>query len=145
MTSRARDLAVKDGLELVGIVRDYGVDTITEFVRQRDRHQLEAMAVALAAMVPDDQPVSALLAWIEPPPTPRVLPVPTPRRLPPSVPADSEYGTSWLDDRVRKECGTHTAHNRHTSRGEQPCAACVVGERAYQRDRKRASRAERVA
>ena len=124
MTSRLRDLAVKDGLELVGIVRDYGLDTITEFVRQRDRHQLEAMAVALAAMVPDDQPVSALLAWIEPEHVDRSRPSKAGRKPP----------------RELRPCGTHAAFVRHKAAGQDPCGSCQGAERIYQRGRKRLAR-----
>jgi len=42
-------------------------------------------------------------------------------------------------------CGTHAAYNRHRKRGEDPCEACVVAERDYQRTRKRASRARGAA
>ena len=39
-------------------------------------------------------------------------------------------------------CGTGSAYARHKARGEEPCAACVAGHRAYRRElarRKRAS------
>lgn len=32
-------------------------------------------------------------------------------------------------------CGTHAAYERHKRRSEEPCPACVAGEREYQRAR----------
>jgi hypothetical protein len=42
--------------------------------------------------------------------------------------------------RVTQPCGTHAAFARHKARGEDPCAECVIGERAYQRGRGRPGR-----
>lgn len=60
---RACDLAV--------VVRDEPREGIEKWLARYTRHDLEAIAVTLACMVPDDRPVSELLAWIEEPAAPR--------------------------------------------------------------------------
>lgn len=47
--------------------------------------------------------------------------------------------------RPLRPCGSHAAHARHVARGETPCPVCVLGERAYQRARKRTKRGKVVA
>jgi hypothetical protein len=42
--------------------------------------------------------------------------------------------------RVLQPCGTHAAYMRHKARREDPCAECVIAERAYQRARDRRGR-----
>ncbi len=111
---RRADTAVADGLELVGLVRDYTADVIGDYLARRDREQLEALIVALAAMVPDDVSVDTLLAWIRPKP-----------KQPPGI------------TRQLRPHGTHAAFNLHRKHSEEPCAACWTGERLYQRDAKR--------
>lgn len=111
---RRADTAVSDGLELVGLVREYGPDLIEDFLDRRDLPQLYALIIALAAMVPDDVSVDHLLAWIRP----------KPKEAP---------GTT----RQLRPHGTHAAFNLHRTHGEEPCAACWTGERLYQRDAKR--------
>ncbi|MCW2601835.1 MAG: hypothetical protein JWM02_3664 [Frankiales bacterium] len=127
-TTRA-DYAVVEGLELVGIVREFGRDTIEEWLRHRDRLALETLVVVLAAMVPDDQTPGDLLAWCDP------------------ARARAERNrlarlrqAALLAPKPRKECGTHAAFNRHRNASEMPCEACVLGERIYQRDRGRRRR-----
>lgn len=120
--NRRADTAVADGLELVGLVREYGPDLIDDFLARRDRYQLEALVVALAAMVPDDRSVDELLAWIRPKPKE----APTTRR------------------QLRPH-GTHAAFMRHRAKHEEPCPACWTGERLYQRDAKRRQQAKRRA
>lgn len=116
------DRAVADGLELVGIVRDYGRDTIEEWVRDKDRLTLEQITVALAAMVPDDVPVSQLLAWCDYDLRERRL-----------------AQLRRLAGKAAKvaECGTRSGFGRHKARKEEPCEACRLAERVYQRNRKR--------
>jgi hypothetical protein len=111
------DTAVRDGLELVGLVHEFGQDTIAEFLRARDRPGIEALVVALAAMVPEDRTPDQLLAWLRPR-RPRAKAAPKPLRA----------------------CGTHAAFNRHKALGEPPCDRCVLGERQYQRDQARLQR-----
>lgn len=43
------------------------------------------------------------------------------------------------------ECGTHASFNRHLDNGEQPCVACVEGERIWQADAHRRRKQARVA
>ena len=127
------DLAVLEGLELVGIVRDYGVDTIESWVRRRQRTDLEAIVVALAAMVPDDKTPAELLRWLDPDRLSRNARTRAreARRKAAVVRAGAPI------DRVFQPCGTHAAFNRHRSRGEDPCGVCIAGERIYQRLRAR--------
>lgn len=51
--------------ELVVRVRDEGVDSIAELLDPLDRQALYGLTVALAALVPDDQPRDVLLAWMD--------------------------------------------------------------------------------
>lgn len=56
--------AMNRAAELVVMVRDEGTDAIGAFLDRCDRQALYALAVTLAAMVPDDQPMDDLLGWI---------------------------------------------------------------------------------
>lgn len=96
---------------LIGAVRDLDSPRIATLL---DRADLPALAVVLAAMVPDDERLSDLLGWTA------ALPAPQPLGVQPH--------------------GTHAAFVRHWARSEPPCELCVHGERAYQRDRKRRAR-----
>jgi hypothetical protein len=51
--------------ELVCLVRDEGPDSIGEWLAGLSKTETQALAVILAAMVPDDKPVDELLAWIQ--------------------------------------------------------------------------------
>jgi hypothetical protein len=75
---------------------------------------LPALAVVLAACVPDDARLSDLLDWTAD------LPQPKPAELQPH--------------------GTHAAYERHKNHLEQPCELCINGEREYQRNRRRRER-----
>lgn len=59
LVARVRPLA----LRLVGIVRDEGQDAVAGVLHPLDLRELYALAVVLAAMVPDDRPLSDLLGW----------------------------------------------------------------------------------
>lgn len=118
------DRAVEAGLELVGIVREYCRDTITEWVRQRDRLALEQMVVALAAMVPDDRSARELLDWCDPAHTAADRRLATLRRL------------AGKPQRIA-ECGTRSGYARHKNRSEEVCEPCVLAERLYQRNKQR--------
>ena len=133
------DPSVIAGLELVGIVRECGPDTVNEFLEDNAR-DLEDICVALAAMVDDTKTPRELLDWLHPKKYKQAMsqrvwamaqpPKPKPK-LPPRV-----YGP-----RVLTPCGTHAAYARHRSRGEAVCGPCGVEEKRYQRDRKRVERA----
>jgi hypothetical protein len=109
--------ALDRALELVVIVRDYGRDEITTWLRRRSRLDLEGIAVALAALVPEDSTPRDLLAWMDEPPRVRepYRPLPAEPRPP----------------RELAPCGTRAAHERHKIRGEKPCDACNEAQRAY--------------
>lgn len=102
--------SIPTALQLVGAVRNYDIFRAHDLLRDAD---LPALAVALAAMVPEDQTRTQLLSWMRPP-----LPV---KGLAP--------------------CATHAAFTRHKARGEQVDVACLEAEREYQRNRKRKERA----
>lgn len=57
--------AKKRAMTLTCMVRDESADTIGAYLDQLDRDALYALTVTLAAMVPDDVPMSVLLAWID--------------------------------------------------------------------------------
>lgn len=48
------------------LVRDESADGIGAYLDQLTTAQMYGLIVALAAMVPDDQPAADLLAWLEP-------------------------------------------------------------------------------
>lgn len=57
--------ALRRAQHLAGLVRTEGPDGIGAYLDALDREQLYAVVVTLAAMVPDDVPVSELLAWLD--------------------------------------------------------------------------------
>ena len=138
MTLTRADHAVIQGLELVGLVRDYGLDTIEPWVRRRERTDLEAIVIALASMVPDDKTPNELLGWLDPDRASRNAKTRAreARRKAAVIRAGAPI------DRVFQPCGTHAAFNRHKSRSEEPCDVCKAGERIFQRIRARERRAK---
>ena len=58
-------ISVKRATELVCLVRDEGPSATGAFLDRFNAQQMYALAVTLAAMVPDDRPVDDLLAWTE--------------------------------------------------------------------------------
>ena len=115
-------------LAMVTAVRT-GPDEVGRILELAD---LPALAVALAALVPDDQTINNLLRWYHP-------------HLPaaPAPATTAARERSALAVRVLQPCGTHAAYARHKTRREPACDACTVAERAYQnarpRDRRKAA------
>lgn len=64
--------AVRRGQRLACAVRDDGAWEVARITDALTRDELVALAVALAAMVPVDQPASGLLAWLDEPAAARV-------------------------------------------------------------------------
>lgn len=97
------------------------------------RNDLNAMLVALAAMVPADYSPAELLAWND---AKYLRPCDTPsaQSQPPLFPAVDAAG------RELKPHGTHAAFNRHKKRGEAPCDVCVLGEARFQAGRQQQRR-----
>lgn len=62
-------------LELAALVREHSRDTITGWLRGRDRLALEQLAVAAACMVDVERTPSELLAWVPQPDGPQPLTV----------------------------------------------------------------------
>lgn len=59
------DIGVERGLHLAGLVRDYDRVLLGRWLRSVGRRDLEDIALALAAMVDPDRPVSELLGWTD--------------------------------------------------------------------------------
>lgn len=116
-----------DAIALVSAVRSSPAD-VTDVLAGKDHQQLLALAVCLAALVPDDVPPSQLLAWLDP-----------------KAAAKGEV-RSWSDEQVKHAHATFTAHRIATNRGQQVAPLpwdVTAGEREYQRragERKRARR-----
>lgn len=60
------DWAAGRAIDLAMTVREEGRDGITAWLAAHDRQAIDAIAVALAAMVPANRTVRELLAWTEP-------------------------------------------------------------------------------
>lgn len=108
-------IALSRAVLLAAAVHDEGPRQVAAIVRPLTRQDLAEVAVCLAAMVPVDQTPTQLLAWNDEP-----------------DPAIALAAGTVEDATGLEPCGTHAAFNRHKLRGEQPCDACVVGERRYQ-------------
>lgn len=62
----AWNTSVLEALRVVQVVREYDKAQIGKLLGHlRDSGRTEGVLVALAALVPDDQPVSSLLGWID--------------------------------------------------------------------------------
>lgn len=84
---------------------------------------IAALTVA-AALIHVDQPIDRW--WQSTDPPPRI---------------DLE---TLIEGRPLAACGTHSAFNRHRANREPVDTACLLAERVYQRDRKRALRRSKV-
>lgn len=62
---RVLTAAKRRAANLICLTRDESADTIGAALDRADRQDLYALCVVLAAMVPDDKPMSELLAWID--------------------------------------------------------------------------------
>ncbi|MBG0818453.1 hypothetical protein [Planomonospora sp. ID82291] len=118
--------------DLACIVRDEGADAAQRFLQKIPDGHRALLPIMLAAMIPDDRPVTDLLAWaVEgwqegaealPPP---MLPFATVR-----------YRRDGTQRRTRAEvkpCGTVAAYARHLAHKEPPCQLCKDAERAYRK------------
>jgi hypothetical protein len=110
--------------DLVERVREEGRESIGELLDSLSALERHALPVVLAAMVPHDQRVADLLAWVPRPNPPR--------------PSAARAGSQAV-----RPCGTHAAFVRHKSHGEPACALCAEAERVYQRNRKLRARKQR--
>ncbi len=122
-------------LELVGAVRDGGPDAVADALARTN--DLAALVVMLAALVPDDQTPSELLAWWNPDAGERRKRRAEQRRLRRMRQRDEPVV------RATQPCGTHAAYVRHWKRSETPDEDCVAAERLYQRERKRSKSANK--
>jgi hypothetical protein len=125
--------AVGTAIRLIGAVHEHGPDDVAHILTDLNNQDLLALAVTLAAMVPDDFSPVELLAWNDSRYAPVVSTVHSTQ--PPLFPA-------VLVTRQLKPHGTHAAFTLHRKYGEEPCDACWHGEREYQRNRKRNNRAD---
>lgn len=125
--------AIGVAVRLVGAVHEQGPSDVAAIIGRLDTRELRALAVTLAALVPDDYSPAELLAWNDSRYTTRVTPVASTQ--PPLFPAIAVT-------RQLKPHGTHAAFMLHRKHREEPCAPCWHGEREYQRNRKRRNRAD---
>lgn len=116
------EAAVRRGQRLACAVRDDGAWEVARITDDLSRVELVALAVALAAMVPIDRPVSWLLAWLD---DPSGANLPEGQRFP---------ALNWTPESLRM---AHAAYFR----GERDLWT-VEGERTYQRARGRRRRSE---
>ena len=116
MKARDAERLAAEAVQLVVMVRDEDPQVVGQHLADLDTTRLAQLTIALAAMVPDDKPLSELLAW-----------------------CDSNHQRSNV--RQLMPHGTHAAFNRHKDAGQEPCSECREGERTYQRERARRRRA----
>jgi len=116
------ELAMPAALAMVTAVRT-GPDEVGLIL---DTADLPALAVALAALVPDDRSISTLQHWYH-----------RHRRLTSTFSWRPVRPPRGPTDRPLQPCGTHAAHQRHKARCEIVCEACILGERDYQNARPR--------
>lgn len=124
--------AVGTAIRLVGAVHEQGPDDVADILTDLNSQDLLALAVTLAAMVPDDYSPVELLAWND-------------SRYAGTVTAPASSQPPLFPviavTRQLKPHGTHAAFVLHRKHREEPCDACWHGEREYQRNRKRGNRA----
>lgn len=116
MKARDAERLAAEAVRLVMMVRDDDPQVVGQHLASLSATRLAQLTIALAAMVPDDKPLSELLAWCE---------------------SKDQRGNV----RQLMPHGTHAAFNRHKESGQEPCAECREGERTYQRERARRRRA----
>ena len=119
------ELAMPAALAMVTAVRT-GPDEVGRIL---DTADLPALAVALAALVPDDRTVNSLLRWYHPHLTDDPVFQAPRKRL-------------GRIEKVLQPCGTRAAHARHKARCETPCAPCALAEYNYQSARPRRDRTQ---
>lgn len=103
------------GLDVACRIRDEHPTTAARAFAHLTVAEVRDLVLLLAAAVPVDRPISELLGWFAPD-------VQVPSR------------------RVLQPHGTPAAHKRHTERSEEPCVACVLAYREWDRNRKTAAR-----
>jgi hypothetical protein len=110
------DQVAEVAMELVSRVREDDPEANARWLKSviDGEHDLVALAVVLAAAVPDDKPFSHSIAWTR-------------------MPA-----------RVLRPCGTVAAYRRHKARGEEPDQDCIEASRKYERIQKRLNRQQAV-
>ena len=115
-------------LAMISAVRT-GPDAVGRIL---DTADLPALAVALAALIPDDRTISTLQHWYH-----------RHRRLTSTFTWRPAPVDRKPTDRALQLCGTHAAYARHKYYCELPCEACTLAERIYQnarpRDRRKAA------
>lgn len=100
--------------ELIGTVREYGVEDVSAVLARVPAGRHDALAVVLAAMVDCDRSPSELLGWINAPP---VL---------------------HRSDRKPREHGTTRGYNQHFRDGDPTCRDCREAHRVARAHRREA-------
>jgi hypothetical protein len=128
VTAQRAQASLDRAQHFIGLVRDYDPADSATYLQTLTPEQLWDLPFVLAALVPVDQTPAELLEWCDP---------------------ERRRRERDLAEQVARQAritplrphGTHAAYVRHKNRDEQPCDSCVLAERVYQRNRKRASRA----
>lgn len=134
--------ALQRAVLLVGAVHDEGPREVEQVLRRLSLHELRALAVTLAAMVPVDQTPRELLAWNDEPtggeqPQIAVAPGQAPLFSTAEVAAPDLLAATGPK---LKPCGTRTAAERHIANGEPLDPACKRARREYYADHGRKRR-----
>ncbi|WP_043636866.1 helix-turn-helix domain-containing protein [Nonomuraea candida] len=119
---RIAQRTLQAALNLAMLVRDEDADACQAFVQSLPRDQQDALPYVLAALVPMDRPVSALLDWITWDENGRPLPGAAP--VPPGTP-------TCVAKRVP---ATPATAKWHRDQGRPLCDPCREAESAYRRD-----------
>ncbi|MEU4229551.1 hypothetical protein AB0F17_35085 [Nonomuraea sp. NPDC026600] len=111
--------AIRRACELACVIRDDGPDAALQAIQQMPADTIPLVMIMMAAMIPDDQPATTLLAWAVdgwPAHADRLDPA-----LLPYATIRTGRGGRRKDEQA---CGSVAAYRRHKRRGEQPCDSC---------------------
>lgn len=114
---------LRAGLDIAVRLRDEDPARLAAELAGSSSNDLRDMVMLLAACVPIEQPLSRILAWIDP------------AALMPHAAGGAPLAP----------CGTPGGHRRHLRRGEASDVACVLAYRRAEAERKRQTRNRRRA
>ncbi|TMR03010.1 hypothetical protein ETD86_54065, partial [Nonomuraea turkmeniaca] len=124
--------AIRRACDLACVIRDDGPDAALRTIQQIPADTVPLVMIMLAAMVPDDQPATTLLAWAVdswPPHADRIDPA-----LLPYATIRTGRGRRRKDE---QPCGSVAAYRRHKRRAEQPCDSCEATFKLYNQAKRR--------
>jgi hypothetical protein len=130
LTARAKgalaERMVPVAADLACAVRDEGPAAIGELLDGFTLQELYGLAVVLAGMVPVDQAVGDLLAWV-----------------PQEVQCAPEIREEKQSARELLPCGTRAAYARHLRAKEKPCQPCRTAESDYRAAKRASAKSDR--